>query len=210
MLARLQNLGLRGIARLTLTRNARVLVSYRAAALRLHEAYVHAPAPLLQAIVSFVNGPAHARTAAVRTLRSFPIAPAVRRTPRRATTHPDDQDLLQRLYELHAELNARCFGGLLGRPTIHVSRRMRRKLGHYALPAERGSPGLIALSRRHIRRHGWIPASETLLHEMIHQWQHESGLAVDHGPSFRRRAGEVGLERYVLRSARRARAAALA
>jgi hypothetical protein len=33
----------------------------------------------------------------------------------------------------------------------------------------------------------------TLLHEMVHQWQAETGHAVDHGRSFRAKAREVGI-----------------
>ena len=33
----------------------------------------------------------------------------------------------------------------------------------------------------------------TLLHEMVHQWQHETGRVVDHGAEFRRKAREVGI-----------------
>jgi hypothetical protein len=43
-----------------------------------------------------------------------------------------------------------------------------------------------------------------MLHEMVHQWQAETGLPVDHGPGFRRKAREVG----VLPTARRHLAAA--
>jgi hypothetical protein len=32
-----------------------------------------------------------------------------------------------------------------------------------------------------------------MLHEMVHQWQAEMGLRVDHGPTFRRKAREVGV-----------------
>jgi hypothetical protein len=32
-----------------------------------------------------------------------------------------------------------------------------------------------------------------LLHEMVHQWQAENGLPVDHGAVFRRKAQEVGV-----------------
>jgi len=38
-----------------------------------------------------------------------------------------------------------------------------------------------------------------MLHEMVHQWQAETGLPVDHGPLFRAKAREVG----VLPAARR-------
>jgi hypothetical protein len=33
----------------------------------------------------------------------------------------------------------------------------------------------------------------TLLHEMVHQWQAENGLPVDHRGGFRRKAREVGI-----------------
>jgi hypothetical protein len=32
-----------------------------------------------------------------------------------------------------------------------------------------------------------------LLHEMVHQWQAESGLRIDHGRTFRQKAREVGV-----------------
>jgi hypothetical protein len=33
-----------------------------------------------------------------------------------------------------------------------------------------------------------------MLHEMVHQWQAETGLAVNHLRSFRQKAVEVGIE----------------
>jgi hypothetical protein len=62
-----------------------------------------------------------------------------------------------------------------------------------------GRPLEITISRRHLARHDWSEVEHTLLHEMVHQWQAESGLRVDHGPTFRRKAREVG----VLAAARR-------
>jgi hypothetical protein len=32
-----------------------------------------------------------------------------------------------------------------------------------------------------------------MLHEMVHQWQAETGLRMDHGRTFRQKAGEVGV-----------------
>jgi hypothetical protein len=32
-----------------------------------------------------------------------------------------------------------------------------------------------------------------MLHEMVHQWQAESGLRIDHGVTFRQKAREVGV-----------------
>jgi hypothetical protein len=52
----------------------------------------------------------------------------------------------------------------------------------------------IAISRRHIRRDGWAEATATLLHEMIHQWQAKTGRPVDHGPEFRHKARQLGIE----------------
>lgn len=51
----------------------------------------------------------------------------------------------------------------------------------------------IAISARHVRHHGMADAELTLLHEMVHQWQHESGLPLGHGPAFRDKAREVGI-----------------
>jgi len=77
--------------------------------------------------------------------------------------------------------------------TIRVSRRMKRKLGHYSLASAEASAD-IAIARRHIRRDSWDDVIHTLLHEMVHQWQAENGMAIDHGREFRRKAREVGVE----------------
>jgi hypothetical protein len=77
---------------------------------------------------------------------------------------------------------------------------MRSRLGELAVELRSGRPLEIAISRRHLLRHDWSEVEHTLLHEMVHQWQAESGLRVDHGVTFRRKAMEVG----VLPAARRA------
>jgi hypothetical protein len=101
---------------------------------------------------------------------------------------------------VHAELNRRHFGGSLGELPIRLSGRMRTRLGELAVDLKTGRPLEISLSRRHLARHDWTEVEHTMLHEMVHQWQAESGLRVDHGPTFRRKAREVG----VLPAARRA------
>ena len=53
----------------------------------------------------------------------------------------------------------------------------------------------IALSRRHVRGDGWRETEQTLLHEMIHQWQAEAGQPVDRGAEFKRKARELGIPR---------------
>jgi hypothetical protein len=70
---------------------------------------------------------------------------------------------------------------------------MRQRLGELRMERKTGRPVHIGISRRHIRRDGWTSVEETLLHEMVHQWQAETGRPVDHGPEFRRKAREVGI-----------------
>ena len=70
---------------------------------------------------------------------------------------------------------------------------MKSRLGHYTLRGQRKHRPEIAISRRHIRRHGWDEAIQTLLHEMVHQWQDETGRPVDHGPEFRLKSRQVGI-----------------
>jgi transposase len=71
---------------------------------------------------------------------------------------------------------------------------MRTRLGELAVDLKTGRPTEIAISRRHILRHPWAEVEHTMLHEMVHQWQAERGLPVDHGHGFRRKAREVGIE----------------
>ncbi|HEX4933722.1 MAG TPA: SprT-like domain-containing protein [Gemmatimonadaceae bacterium] len=193
LLERLRAFGMSGITTLHLTRNRTTLVSFRSGTLRVQEAFTRAPDDVLRAIAVFVSARGAARAAAKRTIVAYPIergAPA--RPPRRTPLHPDDRAMADRLRREHARLNTHHFGGALQPITVTVSRRMKSRLGHYA-PARAHPHGAeIAISRRHIRRHGWADAIDTLLHEMVHQWQEESGLPVDHGPAFRRKAAAVG------------------
>jgi hypothetical protein len=137
---------------------------------------------------------------AARASRGKPVPRAVRyvrtaqpvRKPRVMRTHPDDEPIAMQLQEWHKKLNAERFNGDLSPITVRVSRRMRSRLGHYA-PAQRGAPAEIAISQRHVKRHGFAQGLQTLLHEMVHQWQDESRLPLGHGPEFRVKAEEVGV-----------------
>jgi len=100
--------------------------------------------------------------------------------------------MVNRLLRLHEILNARHFSGLLATLPISISDRMRSRLGEFRADHD-GLAAEITLSGRHVRRDGWPAASETLLHEMVHQWQCESGLPLDHGASFRAKSREVGI-----------------
>jgi hypothetical protein len=96
-----------------------------------------------------------------------------------------------KLVAQHAEYNAGRFGGELRAVPIAVSRRMRSRLGYYRL-ATKTLPAMIMISRGHLRRHGWNEVFQTLLHEMVHQWQAETAQPVDHGAQFRAKARAVG------------------
>jgi hypothetical protein len=82
---------------------------------------------------------------------------------------------------------------------------MKSRLGHYTggqVDRGPGGPerqtakplGEIAISWRHVRRHRWEEVVHTLIHEMVHQWQDENGLPIDHGPRFRAKARDVGID----------------
>ncbi len=199
MLARLRALGLRRIERLALTRNRSVYVSLRGVELRMHEAFTRAPEDVLRAIVVFVHGRGVERRVARKLILEYPVPRGTRRARTAERLHPDDRPMCERLVREHERLNVERFRGELKRIPVRVSRRMRSRLGHYALAASHGNAEIV-ISRRHIRRHGWDEALDTLLHEMVHQWQEEQGLPVDHRAAFRRKAREVGA---IARAARR-------
>jgi hypothetical protein len=69
---------------------------------------------------------------------------------------------------------------------------MKSRLGHYLWSGQERAVEIV-ISRRHIRRNGFEEAVLTLLHEMVHQWQDERGLPIDHGSGFRQKARQVGI-----------------
>ena len=196
LLVRLRTLGLRSIARAKLTHNRNVMVSFGRGTLRVHAGFLSAPEPVLRAIVVFVEGRTRAeRRSAQRAIVGFPVvnqATATRGRRRQEHTHPDDEKMVERLVDWHEQYNAKHFGARLNAIPIRVSRRMKSRLGHYTAAANETAPE-IAISRSHIRRHGWTDALDTLLHEMVHQWQDETGRSIDHGKAFRAKCREVGI-----------------
>ncbi len=197
MLGRLTALGMRGVSVLRLTRNRTVMVSVRQGVVRLHRGFLGAPAEVLRAVAAFVSGPSRAeRLAARRQLLAYPIPRAAgdtsSRARRREPRHPADAPAEQRLIAAHGAFNAERFGGTLEPIPIRISRRLRRRLGYYRLAAVGETPEIV-ISRRHLRRHGWAEVLATLLHEMVHQWQDETGAPVDHGRAFRAKARAVGV-----------------
>jgi len=203
---RLRLLGLRDVHRVLTHTNRTVMVSLSArGVLRLHRGYAYASDRVLHAIVRFLNPrlPRALRRAAERELLAFPVeqhAPATTREECRERPRPGDLLLLHRLSKVHERLNAEHFGGKLCSLPIRLSARMQTRLGELSVDMRSGRPLEIALSRRHIARHPWSEVEHTVLHEMVHQWQAESGCRVDHGPIFRWKAREVG----VLPAAKRA------
>jgi SprT-like family len=197
--SRLYALGLAPGTTVTLTRNHTVLISWRATSgLRLHAGYAAAPDTVLQAIVRFLarRVPRAERRAARRIFMMFPVHQHAESRPERLRAPRPiaaaDQPLIDRLSHVHEWLNARHFAGALGAIPIRISDRMRSRLGE--LRASRSGAAVeIILSRRHIRRDGWDATCDTLLHEMVHQWQAANGQPLDHGREFRRKATEVGI-----------------
>ena len=193
---RLQRLGLGSQYRVRLTTNRTVVVSYSGGELRIHNSFLGANEDVWKAIITFVHGRNRvARREARRTILEFPVARSAeppRRRRRPVRTNPADQPIIRELSRWHTAYNKERFGGTLRSVPIRISRRMKSRLGHYS-PRSEGYEPEIVLSRRHIRRDGWEEALHTLLHEMVHQWQDEQGLAVDHGASFRAKARAVGI-----------------
>jgi hypothetical protein len=193
---RLQRLGLGSQYRVRLTTNRTVVVSYSGGELRIHNSFLGANEDVWGAIITFVHGRNRlARREARRTILEFPVARSAeppRRKRRPERTNPADVPIIRELSRWHIAYNRERFGGTLRSVSIRISRRMKSRLGHYS-PASEGYEREIVLSRRHVRRDGWEEALHTLLHEMVHQWQDEQGLPVDHGSSFRAKARAVGI-----------------
>jgi hypothetical protein len=195
---RLRGLGLAEVDQVLTHTNSTVMLSLSRRTLRLHRGYAFAPDEVLRAIVQFLNPrvPRVRRRAAEREFLQFPVSTYVTvpaRPTRRERARPGDGTLLRRLKQLHHELNLRHFDGGLRGITIRLSSRMKSRLGELAVDATTGQPTEIVIGRRHTIRHHWSEVEHTLLHEMVHQWQAETGIAVDHGPTFRAKAREVGV-----------------
>jgi hypothetical protein len=196
---RLRLLGLQDVTAVVTHNNRTVMLSItRARILRLHQGYAFAPDRVLRAIVRFLNPRVRRvlRRAAEREFLAFPVeehAPARPRPCSRERARPGDVLLLHRLTTLHHQLNAEYFAGALGEIPIRLSSRMRIRLGELAVEIRSGKPLEITISRRHLARHPWPEIEHTMLHEMVHQWQAETGLRIDHGRTFRQKAQQVGV-----------------
>ena len=168
--------------------------------LRIHRGYAFAPDRVLQAIVRFLNPPGSAGAAPAGRARVPGVsgggARAVhgREPSARERARPGDVVLLHRLESLHRRAQRGTLRRRAGRdpdpalgPDAHPAGRARgrdpvRPPDSISPSAGVTSPGTRGAEVEH-----------TLLHEMVHQWQAETGLRIDHGPTFRKKAREVGV-----------------
>ncbi len=195
LLQRLQQLGLDGVRRVVLHHNRSVVLSVTPRRdLRLHEGFVNASDRVLKAVVRYVKPgtPRSLRRAAHHEIVTHPVEVFVPSPPLRRPVPSTDQPLIAELERLHRQLNHECFSGELETIPLRLSHRMRTRLGEFTL-AGGGAETEITISRWHVARDGRDEVRCTLLHEMVHQWQAERGLPVDHGPAFRAKARELGV-----------------
>jgi hypothetical protein len=193
--------------------NRTVLVSCTDRNLRIHRGYAYASDRTLRAVLTFVHPYTRRanRKQAQLEVTSFPVdnyvSPA-RKRRRQAQVKPGDRPILQQLKELHESLNRAHFDGCLSPIRFRISDRMRTRLGELTVDSTTNEAVEIGISRRHLQRDGWSEVVHTVLHEMVHQWQAERGLEIDHGATFRRKAAEVGVEPRAIRDVRATRHAA--
>lgn len=192
---RLNAAGLASEIHVELHSNRRVLVSLTSrGALRVHRGYEAAPDEIIAAIARWTTPRIRRqeRLEAQRVLATFPVhdhSPPAGLPSCRPAVRPGDEQIFSRLHELHDRFNQAHFGNTLGRIRMALSGRMRRRLGEFRLSAT--GVHEIVIGRRHLRRDGWKGVAETLLHEMVHQWQAETGRKLGHGREFRRMLDQV-------------------
>lgn len=168
----------------------------RSGKLRIHRGYAYSADRTLRAIIEFVNaGNRSTRAVAEREILAFPIDAYLPRKERRrrGVVSARDRSIVAALESMHADLNSRYFRDELTAVPFRISDRMRTRLGEVTVDPRAPRLLEITISRSHWERDGEEEVAKTLLHEMIHQWQAESGLTVDHGAMFRRKAREIGV-----------------
>lgn len=197
---RLEALGLSGIRKLELHTNRTVMLSWGDGTLRIHRGYAMAPDRVLHAIVKFLRArvPRKLKQALEHHFLSFPVelyspAPA-RRVNQAERPRPGDLRILHELAQTHDRYNRQYFEGNLREIPFRLSGRMKTRLGEYSVNVRTGESVAITISRSHVRNESWEEVEHTVLHEMVHQWQVETGLPLDHGREFRQKARAVGIQ----------------
>jgi hypothetical protein len=135
---------------------------------------------------------AETRAEIARPAPPRPDIAVMRRKRRSRSERADEATIIARLQVAHADYNLQLFGGELTLIRMRISRRMKNRLGHYMV-AGGGHAAEIAVSLRHVERDPWEDVLHTLVHEMVHQWQDQNGMALDHGQTFRAKARAVGI-----------------
>jgi hypothetical protein len=196
---RLRTLGLPRGSTVRVHANRTVMVSTNGRGeVRVHRGYAYAPDRVLEAVVRFVSPRTHHRdrVLARRTVVAFPVERYVPSGPRRrghGPSSPRGRTDVEQLRAAHVELNHRCFDGRLSTIPLRVSNRMTTCLGALSVDRTTGAAQEIVISRRHLEQDPWQCVRDTLLHEMVHQWQVEHGHPADHGSRFKSKARAVGI-----------------
>ena len=181
--------------RVQLTDNRRTMISVGRdrSLIRMHHAFAAADEAVLAAVAALYTAGLRtrkrmeAKTAVHAFIKTLPLDRSPVRTPRRRA-HPLDRVHLERMQAVFDEVNRASFGGRLPRVPIHLSRKMKRRNGHFT-----SRPLEIVISWRLCAHGAPGEAEETMRHEMIHLWQYVEGLPVDHGPVFRRAARRLNV-----------------
>jgi predicted SprT family Zn-dependent metalloprotease len=191
LLARLRASGA-PFERLVFTDNRRVMVSVgdRGRTLRLNESFRDAPDEVLRAVAALYarKGGTEAARRVLRDFFAARPAPAAAPRPRTRRNPAADRPYLTRLAAEFERVNRDFFGGALPTVPLYLSGRMQRRNGHFS-----PRPLEIVISRRLCAEAHPGEAEETLRHEMIHLWQHHTGLPLGHGLDFRRMARRLGV-----------------
>jgi predicted SprT family Zn-dependent metalloprotease len=105
-----------------------------------------------------------------------------------ARSQPSHLPTISDLQLLFAQLNLEHFRGVLRAHRIEYNARLTTVTGRicYRPPVIELSQPLLARHPEHVRA--------TLLHEMVHAWLHQMGLPSGHGPDFKAKMREVGLD----------------
>lgn len=116
-----------------------------------------------------------------------------------AVVATDGDEEVRKLYAAFHDYNARFFGGKLAAPLIWLTNaKSARTAGDYIAKDAHGLQSRIRIAPSSIKR-GELWYLDTLLHEMVHAWQHEVDGDLErgyrgHGPRFAAKCTEIGAQ----------------
>ncbi len=128
-------------------------------------------------------------------MTSYPVDEFVASRRMRETRRVKQADglVLVRLKELHERLNVAHFHSSLPATPFRRLGRMRTSQRLLTVDPTASEAREIAPSTWQLDRDHWGEVEHTVLQKMVHQWQAERGLEIDHGANFRWKAHEVGI-----------------